>query len=672
MITNLYSIGTSALTNAQASVTTVSNNIANADTEGYRTQSTVYDSNSSIQYGSNYYGTGASITSIESEVDWYLEVQYYDSVSALSEENYLLDYLEQAESLFNQTEDSGLNAVLSDFFTAWSALASDPTSEAQRAEILGLAQQTIYELNSMANELDDILDDIESEIQDQVETANQLIEDIALLNGQINANPDDLELINERDLLVEQLSAILDITLVEEDNNQVSILTADGYPLVEGTETNEIYYLGPQSSYSSVSSSTWEGDVDFSGESSEEILIEFVSSGPDGTAQFKVSLDGGSTWETDEDGNVMLYTAGSSPDEAVEINGVEIWFDGTGDHAEGDRVTVMAKSGIYWSGDGGDTLKNITPMTDESGNSEDNRVDSGSLAGLFAARDDYLMALADDLDDLAEALIWEVNVIHSQGAGLLHQSTLVSTESVEDTTVPLGESDLAYADRMEAGEIAFTVYDADGNVASNASVSFDPATDSLEDLALNINAAFGGEITATVNADGTLTIDATGDYTFEIASDDTGALAALGINTFFTGSTASDIGLNAAIVSDPSHINAQIVEEDGTVSSGSNETAQAMADLASEDVQVGDDTDTIQGALSTMVSDIGTAVATAESRQTYASASVTYYANERESMSGVNVDEELTKLIKYQQSYEAAAQIITTAQNLFDIVMDMV
>lgn len=670
MINNLYSIGSQALSNAQVSVNTAANNIANADTVGYRRTETVYDTNGYIDVGAVSVGSGASVTEVQAVVDWFIEEQYLDSASELSKQNYLYDYLAQAESLLNQDEDSGLNAVLGDFWESWNAVASDPSDEAAREELLGNAELLIYEVDSTQSELEELVRDINDEIREQVSQANELIEGIATLNAQIVADQDNLDLINERDLMVEELAAIVDISVEQEDNGQVDIAMVGGSSLVEGGSCNALVYVGANADYSGVSGSTWDGEVDFNGTSSEEILLEFVSAGADGTAQFKVSLDGGQTWETDDSGNTLLYTADDASN-SVEIEGVEIWFDGSGDHAVGDRVTIMPKSGVYWTPNDGDALYNVTTLTDDSGENASGRIDGGSLAGLLTARDDVIIPLMEDLDDLASAIIWETNLLHSQGAGLEHHTSLDGTYQAEDTAAAFAESGLAYAGNVEAGDVSFVTYDADGEVLTQAFITFDPATQSIDDLAAAINTAFAGELTATVNSDGSLSLASATDVEFEIAGDETGALAALGLNTFFTGSTAEDMGVRGEVLTDTAHVNCQVVESDGTVESGSNEIASAISELASTEVEVGDSTNSIQSFLSAMVADIGTASATAQLKQTYAATSVSYYEEQREAVSGVNVDEETLNLVKYQQQYEAAAQIIATAQEMFEVILAM-
>jgi flagellar hook-associated protein 1 FlgK len=668
MINNLYNIGQTSLQNAQVGVNNASNNIANANTPGYQRTSVVQKTSGSITVSGLTLGTGADVTAIQSEWDKYVEAQYLDALADLATQSAALDYLNQLDGLLNQSE-GGLSDVMEEYFSAWNELGTDPDSLSAREALLGSTETLIYALNSTTATIETMEDSINAEIQDQVSEANQLIEDIAAINASIAANPDDNQAVADRDQMIRELDALIGVDVLYQSDNTVTILTEEGYTLVDGTETHDLVYANPNVTESLVRDSDYDGTLNYSGDSSEELLIEFVSSGPDGTAQFKVSTDGGNTWLTDGNGDLVLYTA-DGEDGAVEIEGVTIWFeDGSGDHAEGDRYTVMSKSGLYWeSGDG--SLKNITPMTDDSGDSVSGRTSSGSIAGLFTVRDDVVIPTLDGLDDLAEAIIWETNAVHAQGAGLEHHTSLTGTYSVEDAAVPLADSGLYFADNIEAGELTIVTYDADGNVASTSILDIDPATDSLESVRQKIDDIDG--LTAQITSDGQLQVTADTDVEFEIANDSANVMAALGMNTYFTGTDAGDISLNSYVTANTSHINTGSVGDDGLTASGSNETATLLAALATATLTVGEAETSLTSATAALVADVGAATSAAEMQQAYAQTSATYLYEQQASTSEVNVDEELIELTKYQQAYQAAAQIISVTKEMMDTVLGLV
>ncbi|MBU4245404.1 MAG: flagellar biosynthesis protein FlgK, partial [Proteobacteria bacterium] len=197
-------------------------------------------------------------------------------------------------------------------------------------------------------------------------------------------------------------------------------------------------------------------------------------------------------------------------------------------------------------------------------------------------------------------------------------------------------------------------------------------TDSLDDLMAEINTAFGGELTASINASGQFVLSAGSDTGFEIASDSTGLMAALGVNTFFSGIDADTIAIASAVAEDTSRINAGAVGSDGLVSSGNNDIATLLAALSDSKVGVGDKNTSLTSYLASLVAGVGAAASSAELKLTYAQTSVDYYYQQQASASEVNVDEELINLLKYQQAFKAAAEIMTVTRTMMDTVLDIV
>jgi flagellar hook-associated protein 1 FlgK len=676
MINTIYSIARSALQNAQVSLANVSSNIANADTEGYQRTTTNYSTNSSITIYGLSVGTGASVTSITAEWDSYVEAQYLDSSAELNRQNAALKYADQLDSLWDQDEDSGLAVTLNAFWNAWNDLITDPTSSSAREALLGAAETLAYSLSEAAEELETMTQTIDTEIAANVDDANDLIDSIAKANASIAANPDDTTAISERDQMIRDLNEIIGVDVLEQEDGTVTILTEEGYTLVDGSSTHHLAYAEARSTESLLRDSSYEGSLRFSGSSSEEILIEFVSAGADGAAQYKVSLDGGATWLTDGNGDTMLYTA-DGEDNAVTIEGVTIWFDGSaGEHAVGDRYTVVAKSGLYWEGGDG-SLVNITPMTGAGGDEVSGRTTGGTLAGLFLVRDDVVVPTLDSLNDLTETLIWEVNSLHSQGAGLEADTSMVGTYSVDDSGAALSNCGLAYGDRIVSGSLELVLYDADGAVTTTALIDIEPS-DSLQDVvdAINSNAALGGGLTASINADGRLVLDAADGTTFEIVSDSSNILAALGLNTFFDGSDADTIAVRDSIAADTSGINAGALGDDYLLASGNNEVAAGIVALADSEVRIGSGSSAAASSLgdylAAMVSTIGSAASAYETEAETASVCAEYYYNQQASTAEVNVDEELVDLTRYQQAYQAAAKMIEVSKEMMQTVLDMI
>jgi flagellar hook-associated protein 1 FlgK len=330
---------------------------------------------------------------------------------------------------------------------------------------------------------------------------------------------------------------------------------------------------------------------------------------------------------------------------------------------------------------------------DSSGRNVDitDYISNGKLGGWLDLRDETVAKYQLNLDALASQFIWSVNQQHSQGVGLEGFSTVTGSNSAADTGTGLGtvNSGLDYYDKVTGGSFNLWVYDSTGAVVGSAPtpITIDPNTTTLTDLRDEINTAatnISAPITASIT-DGKLTIDAgSSGYTFAFSGDTSNVLAALGINTFFAGSGASNMGVNDIIGSNPNNIAAGQVGSDGAIAAGNNANALAVTDLQNTAMSIpqwtcdringntqGSTTSTIGDYYSSMVGSIGIASASASRDKSFAETMVNEISNIRDSISGVSLDEELTNLIKYQHAYAAAAKLVSTSDDMLNTLIQM-
>jgi flagellar hook-associated protein 1 len=186
----------------------------------------------------------------------------------------------------------------------------------------------------------------------------------------------------------------------------------------------------------------------------------------------------------------------------------------------------------------------------------------------------------------------------------------------------------------------------------------------LDDIVASLNAIDG--ISASVTANGKLVIKSTSsDVTFAFANDTSGALAALGVNTFFTGTAAGNIGVNSDVADDPSLLAAST---GGVGEDTNNATTLAAFLTTSLDTQNGN---SIEDIYDTMVADVAQGASQAETSYTSASTYQSTLEAQATSISGVNLDEEAVNLVMYQNAYAAVAKYITTLRDLFDILVQL-
>jgi len=691
MISALYYSGITSLQNFQGAISVHSNNIANVDTAGYTRRTVDFTTRPSVQTAAGRVGTGATVDRIARHLNQYLENQYNEKMGGLSMWGTASQYLAGLETLFTQNEENGISATLADFWAAWEDLSSAPGETTQRTALISNTETLVSLLGSTMEDLEYQELQMNQAIIQEVDEINDIIEDLAALNAQIPGQADNLELLDTRDYLIRSLAERVDIRTIEHSDGQVTVLTEEGLSLVDEDKAYTFSYESAQSFSSLYPTSDFDGAIYFDGSSNQEFTIEVVSggfaSGGGSAATFKVSLDGGQSWLSDDDGNPVIYTAGDT-DDRVEIGGVEVWF-GTATDAgttaateltAGDQFTIAPKSAVYWESNSSGKV-NVTPLSDALGTG--NRLSGGSLAGMLVTRDNYLGEYSDRLDAFTTSLIWEVNYAHSQGAGLDHWNYVLGSYSAQYTDRPIAESGLDFEDFIQEGAFSLAVYDEDTEeLLSNASVDFssitpgtsyfDPTLHSLEDVRDAVEATFPGQIDADI-IDGRLSLEASTGVEFEFAGDSSGLLAGLGINTYFDGHDASSISINNYIEADPERVNAGHVNGAGEVNEGDNVTALALAELATKEVTIttlhGAVEEDLQSYFDGLISKVGGDASTVTTNAAYYSTLASDLSDQQESISGVNIDEELATLMRYQQSYEAAAKMITTAGELFDIVL---
>jgi flagellar hook-associated protein 1 FlgK len=293
---------------------------------------------------------------------------------------------------------------------------------------------------------------------------------------------------------------------------------------------------------------------------------------------------------------------------------------------------------------------------------------SGQLGALGSVQE-QISSVAANIDKVAGSLIFELNKIHSAGQGLQGFSTTTGANGVNDPTVPLNNKLAGLKFSPVNGSFVVHVKNKTTGLMTSSLVKVDLDGLNSNDTTLNSLVADLGAITgvtASINA-GKLVVSAAGsDSEISFSQDSSGALAALGMNSFFTGSTARDIGVNPTIVDAPTLLAAAKNGEQGD-----NQTALAIAALetkslaAMSGVSLKDNYQSIVNGVATRASAAKTAAEGAAVVQQTLQA-------QRESLSGVSLDEEAVNLMRQQRAYQGAARLITVVNELMDEMMSMV
>jgi flagellar hook-associated protein 1 len=290
----------------------------------------------------------------------------------------------------------------------------------------------------------------------------------------------------------------------------------------------------------------------------------------------------------------------------------------------------------------------------------------GRLGGLITARDSVLGGFIAGLNEITRTLIHEFNKIYSGGQGLDGYESLTSQQAIANSNVALDAAGLSFTPAN--GSFQVQVYNTQTGQRKTTDVRIDlnglDTDTNLQSLTAQIDAIDG--ISATISADGKLQVAADAAQTsFAFASDTSGVLAALGINTFFTGSGATTIGISQTLRSDPKKL---AVSSGGIGEDTMNGELLAnllTAPLASQD---GASLASIYDRLTGDVA-IGSqsASAAAEGFRHFEQALESQYI----AISGVNLDEEAVRMIEYQRVFQASAKVIATVNELIETLLNV-
>ncbi len=228
-------IGVSALRAAQQLLNTAAHNVANANTPGYSRQRVSIVESPPYTFPAfnrsglpGQVGSGVTVQAITRVRDAFLDLQVQAQTSLKGEWDTRQQALAKVEAVFPEPSDSGLGNTISKFWNAWQDVASDPTSTAARTALTEQAASLAMQVNRDSTQLKMISSGIDSQIGQQIQTVNDLAKQIAALNGQIqrvtitgdHAN----DLMDQREQLLEQLSAIVPSYAITQSDGSLSVL----------------------------------------------------------------------------------------------------------------------------------------------------------------------------------------------------------------------------------------------------------------------------------------------------------------------------------------------------------------------------------------------------------------------------------------------------------------
>lgn len=635
----------------QAGMNTASHNIANANTPGYSRQRAVMQTTApwpvpsvNMPAGAGQIGTGVEISLIERVRDTFLDRQIRNELQALGLWEQRRDVLEQVEVVFMEPGEAGLSTLLGQFWDSWQELSKYPESMPVRTTVIETAQALAEALNHTYTQLETIRNSLNDPnnglIKLKVDEVNTLARQIADLNKQIvtikaaGMSPNDL--LDRRDLLLDELSKIVEITVVESDSGAVAVRLArqdTAQPLVDGNSYNQLFASLDQDAVIGI----------VSGNNLLDTAIPVVSVKL-GRGKYQVDFSAGNQ-------TLQLLDASSQPPTPIggpvqAIPGQQSVLGDQTDQTNPKTITVKLQSQL--------PVNNATVEIDVLGKGDT----GGELDGLLIARDDLLQKYLDDLNTFTQRLAAAVNEQHRRGLGLDNEPGLEffvpkdSSSEIKAGKIKVNSDLILNPAKLAAG--FWRTAEIDG-ITSNAQVG--PAMDPQAEYRLEIT---DGIVTLQKKIDGLWgsfgdSVQWENNKLLTVGNTQNGETL-----TFFTGEATPPSGTTYYAVKK------QVAPGDGTNALAIAQLRRAVVDFNRDNV--GDAT--FDDYYKNFIARLGVAAHEAQRMVENQNVLVEQLNKRKEAISGVSLDEEMVNLIQYQYAYQAAAQVINVVDEMLDTLIN--
>lgn len=232
---------------------TVGHNISNSNTEGYSRQTAHAAATPSSEVytlaGASQVGNGSTVTSVIRARDIYADRQYWKENSTDGYYNGKANNYAKIESIFNDSDNSGVQDAMEKFYQAWQDCSTTASSDTSRQNVINAGQNFAQSLQIAAKQTKEQIDSLYDDISLSVVKMNRLMGQVVELNKNIagieatGANANDLR--DQRDLIVDQLTSMTDITVYESANGMYT-LVSNGTTLVNGITKVDLEMSAPK------------------------------------------------------------------------------------------------------------------------------------------------------------------------------------------------------------------------------------------------------------------------------------------------------------------------------------------------------------------------------------------------------------------------------------------
>lgn len=616
---DLLGTGISGLLASRVALDTTGHNITNVNTPGYSRQNVQLAARNPQPTGSWFVGTGVDVIGVQRAYSQFLTSALWSQDSSLQRATTFSQLTDDLNNLLGGSNN--LQTALDSFYAGIQDAANDPTSPATRQALLGKATSLVGTFHTLDQQLSRQSAQVNEGIADSVANINSLAGSIADLNQQIEkaATTGDApnDLLDQRDQLVQQLSQIVQVT-TSSQGNSINVFAGNGQTLVTGGIAQTL--KAAASPY-------------------DATRMEVVTTtGTDVTGQ----LSGGSL------GGLLDFRGSVLEPARNQLGRAAIAF--------ASAVNAQHRQGMDLNGQlGGDMFTLPAPQAFEAGSN------TGSA--------DVAVSMAD------------LSKLTANDYTLRYDGSAWSLTTSGGTSVSMSGSGTA-ADPFVADGLNLVV---SGSAVAGDSFSIQPTRGAAGGIQLALTSANQLALAAPVKVTATAGNQATVD---SLKTTDVGNANLLDpVTIAFTDATTYTVngtGSYTYTPGSPIQVNGWSLQLDGTPQAGDRFDVKANSDGAGDnsnalalgqtaDLGVLDGGTASAGdAYASLISGTGTMGAQAKVNLDTQTSLYQQAAQAQQSLAGVNLDEEASNLIRYQQSYQAAAQVISTASNIFDTLINAV
>ena len=731
MGTGMISTGLSGIQVAQLGLLTTEHNITNANTAGFNRQRTIQATNVAMLTGSGYVGQGAHVATISRMYDSFLSTQVNRAQTTSSELESYYTQIKQIDNMLADA-NSGVSPALQSFFTGIQAVAANPSLLSARQSLVSSAQALVARYQGLEDRVSQMYDAVNEKVTTTVATINSYSTQIANLNESIviarsatNQEPNDL--LDQRDQLVLDLNKLIRVTTTENSDGTFNVYIGNGQQLVVGSQVSKLtaepstsdpsrFVVGLATAKGSqelpeslITGGSLGGLLTFRSGSLDRVANDLGRNAASLALVFNAQnalgqdLLGQSTGDTNFISNFFTI---SQPKVYANTNNA-------GTATVGAELAAPSMDGVYSLSQASAGAPFV--LTRQS----DGKVWSdATLAGLNTA------VSASEGINLSGATVvpgTPTQILSAAASGgnfytkltgsdyrLAYDGTNYTVTRLSDNTQWSNTSLSSLSDTIKGSE-GFSISSTAGTFVAGDSFIIKPVADAARNIAVNTTVAAdvrlvaaampfrtkadsgntgNGTISAgnTVLGFGTPALPSSGVTLTYASAGNTMTLAGVpaganisvtvgGATTVYpgptipyaSGATISFAGTSFSISGNLNNGDKfSLTENPAGVSDGRN--ALALGQLQSQNTMSGKTT-SFQGAYAQLVSDVGNKSRELQVKTDAQAALLKQATDARDSLSGVNLDEEAANLLRYQQAYQASAKMIEVGNKLFDVLL---